>query len=176
MSSTVSADPMPWLCSGSPEVCQRVAVQSLRCLLRSRRTEVKDDSTILPFCAGLVRAETAFQAFLEAARQIPGVRAPNLGEPGGLNQTKDERRLLRALAAAQAADWPVLDNYLYMFALDRQQRSGLADAVCALAAALTASGFMLPTSSVPASALRVAFLHGLVLDEIEVTWPGIPKS
>ena len=105
---------------------------------------------------------------------LPDWRGPDLGELGRADPTKDERRLLRALVAAQAGDWPVLDNYLCKFALDRRQRAGLADAVCALAAALAASGFVLPASppaSVPAPALRVAFMHGLTLDEIDVAWP-----
>ena len=179
MSSMVVADAKPGLRSRSPEACQRVAVQSLRRLLRSRSVAAEDDGAALPFSAGMVVAETAFQAFLTSARQVQGVRAPNLGAPGSLNPTKDECRLLRALAAAHVGDWPVLDNYLYKFALDRKQRVGLAEAVCALAAALAASGFMLqavPTSSIPASALRVAFLRGLPLDEIEVAWPGIPPG
>lgn len=179
MSSMVVADAKPGRCSRPPEACQRVAVQSLRRLLRSRSVAADDDGAALPFSAGMVVAETAFEAFLTAARQVQGVRKPNLGAPGSLNSTKDECRLLRALAATQAGDWPLLDNYLYKFALDRQQRVGLAEAVCALATALTASGFMLPTvpaSSIPASALRVAFLRGLPLDEIEVAWPDIPPG
>lgn len=97
--------------------------------------------------AEMVQAEDAFQAFLKAGQQVQGMRVPNLGEPGSLNPTKDEHRLSRALAAAQAGNQAVLDNCLYKFALDRQQRDGLADAVYALAAALAASGFMLPALS-----------------------------
>lgn len=156
---------------GSHETCRWVAVQALRHLARPRGDG--GAHAALP-SAGLMRAETAFQAFLTAVPQVQGTRAPNLGQPGQANQTKDERRLLRALAAAQAGNWPMLDNYLYKFALDRRQRAGLADAVCALAAALAASGFVLPAppSSIPAPTLRVAFMHGLALDEIEVAWPG----
>lgn len=164
----------PGLRSGPHRTCQWVAVQSLRRLARPCSME-EGGHAALPLSADRVRAETAFQAFLTAVSRAPGVRAPNLGEPGRADPTKDERRLLRALAAAQAGNWPVLDNYLYKFALARQQRVGLADAVCALAAALAASGFVLPAfppASVPAPALRVAFLHGLTLDEIDVAWPG----
>lgn len=151
-----------------------MAVRSLRHLARPCSVE-EGSRAALPFSADRVRAETAFQAFLTAVPQAPGVRAPKLGEPGRADPTKDERRLLRALAAAQAGDWPVLDNYLYKFALDRRQRARLADAVRALAAALAASGFVLPAfppASVPAPALRVAFMRGLTLDEIDVAWPG----
>ena len=174
MNSMVVAKSDPGLRSGPHGTCQWVAVQSLRRLARPRSVE-EGGRAALPFSADRVRAETAFQAFLTAVPQVQGVRAPNLGEPGGADQTKDERRLLRALAAAQAGDWPVLDNYLCKFALDRRQRAGLADAVCALAAALAASGFALPAfplASIPAPALHVAFMHGLMLDEIDVAWPG----
>lgn len=176
MSSMVSAGPEPDLWSGPPKACQRVALQNLRRLTRHRSVGTDENSDMLPFSAEMVRAEDAFQAFLIAAQQVQGVRAPKLGEPGSSNPTKDEHRLLCALVAAQACDHAVLDNYLYKFALDREQRVSLADGVCALAAALTASGLMLPAllpSSIPASALRVAFIHGLSLDEIEVAWPGI---
>ncbi len=179
MNSMVVAKSEPGLHSISHENCQWVALQNLRHLARPRSAGVEGDRAALPFSAERVRAERAFRAFLTAVPQVQGVRAPNLGEPGRADQTKDERRLLRALAAAQAGDWPVLDNYLYKFALDRQQRAGLADAVCALAAALAASGFVLPAltlSSIPAPALRVAFMHGLALDEIDVAWPGSLKS
>ena len=164
----------PDLCSGPYGNCQWIAVQSLRRLARPRGAE-ESGRAALPFSGEKARAETAFQAFLAAVPLVPGVRAPNLGEPGRADQTKDERRLLRALAAAQTGDWPVLDNYLYKFALDRQQRAGLADAVRALAAALAASGFVLralPLSSIPAPALRVPFMHGLALEETDVAWPG----
>lgn len=175
MNVMVSASPKPDLWSGPSEACQSVALQSLRGLLRREDNASHQGGDSLPLSSDMVKAKLAFQAFLAAARQVPGAREPNLGEPGSPTPTKDERRLLRALATAQAGDWAVLDNHLYKFALDRRQRAGLTDAVRALATALAASGFMLPalpTSIVPASALRVAFIHGLALDEIEVTWPS----
>ena len=177
MNSMVVAKPDPGLRSGSHEFCQWMAVQCLRHL--ARPSGVGSGRAALPFSAELARAKAAFRAFLITGQQAPGVRAPNLGEPGRADHTKDERRLLRALAAAQAGNWPVLDNYLYKFALDRRQRAGLADAVCALAAALAANGCVLPACplpSIPAPALRVAFMHGLVLDEIDVAWPDVPRS
>ena len=73
-----------------------MAVQSLRRLARPCSVE-EGGRAALPFSADRVRAETAFQAFLTAAPQVPGVRAPNLGEPGRADPTKDERRLLRAI-------------------------------------------------------------------------------
>lgn len=189
MNSMVVAGLEPGLRSGSQEACQWVAVQSLRRLARPRGVEAggveaggveaEGGRAVLPHSAETAWAEAAFQAFLAAAQQAPGVRTPRFGELGQADQTKDERRLLRALAAAQAGDWPVVDNHLYKFALDRRERAGLADAVCALAAALAASGFVLPAlplPSIPAPALRVAFMHGLGLDEIDVAWPGAPAG
>ena len=179
MSSMASVGLEPDQQSSSPRSCQRAALRNLRHLVRGPATEIDESSDMLPLSAEIVRAEDAFQAFLNAAQQVQGVRVPNLGEPGSLSPTKDEHRLLRALAAAQAGDQAVLDNYLYKFALDRRHRVGLADAVCALAAALAAGGFMLPalpTASVPASALRVASMRGLPFDGIEVVWPGISKG
>ena len=177
MNSMVVANPEPGLRSRPHEFCQWVAVQTLRHLARPFSIG-KGGRAALPFSAELARAETAFQAFLTTGQQAPGVRVPRLGEPGRADPTKDERRLLRALAAAQAGNWPVLDNYLYKFALDRRQRAGLADAICALAAALAGNGCVLPACPprIPAPALRVAFMHGLVLDEIDAAWPGSPTS
>ena len=179
MSSMASVGLEPDQRSSSPRSCQRAVLQNLRRLVRGPATGIDESSNVLPPSAEMVRAEGAFRGFLKAAQQVQGVRVPNLGEPGSLSPTKDEHRLLRALAAAQAGDQAVLDNYLYKFALDRRQRVGLADAVRALAAALAAVGLMLPalpTASVPASALRIASMRGLALDEIEVAWPGAPKG
>ena len=177
MNSTVVADPEPALWSASIpacqwDACQRVAVHSLRRLARGR-------DGALPFSPGMARAAAAFRAFLDGADQAPGARAPVLGAPGSPAPSKDERRLLRALAAAQHGDYAVLDAYLCKFALDRRLRAGLADAVCALAAALAAGGVVLPARAsppIPAPALRVAIMRGQTPEELDVDWPSTPRG
>ena len=132
--------------------------------------------------ADLLRAEAALRAFVAAARQgSRGVREPRLARPVDPALTRDERRLLRALAAAQAGDEALLDNFLYKIALDRAARAVLADGVRALATALAAQEHRLPMAGtqrhlVPAPALAVARAHGWALDEITVAWPnGSPR-
>jgi hypothetical protein len=56
---------------------------------------------------------------------------------------KAQRRLLNAIAAAQAADRELLDNYLYKFALEQKDRARLAEAVEALADRLIENGVLL---------------------------------
>ncbi|MBT1315020.1 hypothetical protein JQN09_24440, partial [Phocaeicola dorei] len=68
-------------------------------------------------------------------------RALHLRGPGGWRPTKTERRLLKAVSAAQAEDAWLLDNYLYKIALAPALRSRLALAVQALAAALAVHGY-----------------------------------
>lgn len=155
--------------------CLWRAVQCLRRLALQPAPSVHETDDALPPCADMVRAGSEFRAFLMVAWPALGARAPHLTQPGNPHLTKDERRLLQAIVAAQADDQWVLDNYLYPIALDRKARSHLAEAVRHVAAALEAAGFLLtvlPNRSVPAAALRVAFAHGFALDEIEVTWPA----
>jgi len=56
---------------------------------------------------------------------------------------KMQRRLINALIAAQAADKELLDNYLYKFALEQNDRARLAAAVEALADRLIENGVLL---------------------------------
>jgi hypothetical protein len=109
--------------------------------------------------------------FVEAG----GLRPLRLALPGSRELTKDERRLLHAIAAAQAEDLELLDNYLYKLALDRTVRAPLAEAVKSLAACLGVHGSWLPLPSgamaVPAAALAVARVQGHDLCDIRVTWP-----
>ena len=154
--------------------CLWRAVQCLRRLALQPAPSVRETDHVLPPCADMVRAGRAFRAFLMVAWPALGARAPYLAQPGNPYLTKDERRLLQAIVAAQADNHWVLDNYLYPIALDRKARSHLAEAIRHVAAALEAAGFLLTVlpRSVPAAALRVAFAHGFALDEIDVTWPA----
>jgi hypothetical protein len=89
------------------------------------------------FGAGLTRGEWAaggrLQAFLVAAPALPGVRAPVFGAVGSVGVTKDERRLLRALAALRVGDDGLVDNYVFRLAIERGARAWLVDALRAFA-------------------------------------------
>ncbi len=98
-----------------------------------------------------------------------------IGVPESMVLTKDERRLLNAIAAAQAEDHELLDNYLYKLALDHKARSRLSEAVASLAACLAVQGYWLtrPLGAVPISgaALAVARAHGREVQDMRVAWP-----
>lgn len=98
-----------------------------------------------------------------------------LGLPESMALTKDERRLLDAVAAAQAEDSELLDNYLYKLALDYKARSLLAEAVTRLSACLAVQGYWLPkplgSLVVSGAALTVARVHGRDIQEVRVAWP-----
>jgi hypothetical protein len=72
-----------------------------------------------------------------------GMRRIRIGARGSSALSKDEQRLLRALAAAQSGDDELVDNYLYKLALDRDVRRTLASAVTAFGASLAVSGYWL---------------------------------
>jgi hypothetical protein len=104
-----------------------------------------------------------------------GMRPVRLSISASQELTKDERRLLHAIAAAQAEDAQLLDNYLYKLALDLSIRAPLAEAVKSLAACLAVHGSWLPQPPgalpVPAAALRLARAQGHDLRDIRVAWP-----
>jgi len=115
------------------------AARILRRIARDWRTSVVDeDHAQRDGRADLARAEAAFCCYLARAdaRHGEGRREPRLACPDRPALTKDERRLLRALAAARATDERLMDNYLYKIALDPSLRAFLAHAVRALATAL----------------------------------------
>ncbi len=121
-------------------ICLQVAVGALRALDRPGASV----GLFLPPCAHLAQARLAFQAFRAAAQVRPGARPVRMAPSCAAALTKDECRLLRALAASQAGDAPLMDNYLYKLAMDRLCRACLAEGVCSLAMALKASGFVVP--------------------------------
>ncbi len=102
-------------------------------------------------------------------------RPMQLGVPGCLGLTKDEHRMLHAVAAIQAGDEALLDNYLYKLALDRTARRHLAEAVRKLAACLAVHGCWLPrppcAMPLPGGALAVARVQGRDLNDVRVAWP-----
>jgi len=104
-----------------------------------------------------------------------GPRPMQLGVPGCLGLTKDERRMLHAVAATQAGDEALLDNYLYKLALDRPVRRHLAEAVRKLAACLAVYGCWLPrppsAMPLPGGALAVARVQGRDMQDVRVAWP-----
>jgi hypothetical protein len=95
---------------------------------------------------------------------------------GTIAMTRDERRLLRATAAAQAEDDTLLDHRLFKLAPHPRARPPLIKAVTALATTLGASGHWLIPLALPATALRVAQLRGLDLGTISVDWPRCAKG
>ncbi len=96
----------------------------------------------------------------------------DVGLPESMVLTKSERRLLHAVAAAQAEDAEMLDNYLYKLALDRTLRAQLAEAVTTLAACLALQGYWLVRPGpIPAAALTVARAHGWDMEALRVDWP-----
>jgi hypothetical protein len=158
-----------------------LAVWTLRWIVLEPSASSPDSDGAAPGAyADLLRAEASLRSFVAAARGgSRGVREPRLARPVDPVLTRDERRLLRALAAAQAGNEALLDNFLYKIALDRPLRAVLADGVRALAAALAAQDHRLPMVGVggqqhpvPAPALAVARTHGWALDQITVAWPA----
>ena len=67
-----------------------------------------------------------------------------VGYEGALKQTRHERRLLRATAAAQLPDPVLVDNYVFSLAPGRTLRRLLTRAVERLASGLTRHGHHLP--------------------------------
>lgn len=107
---------------------------------------------------------------------------PNLQdfcELGEWRATGEERRLLRALAAAQAENDDLLNRYLVSFTPERSAQQCLKLAIEALAANLAVHGYWLPQLrdllQVPASALPLLRVHGQDLALAQVAWP-MPAS
>ena len=147
---THMADVGPWLrmCSWQPSPGEWLTLRFLRRLAHMARfPTVTGDASETG--VGLARAAESFCSFLAAARQGGGVREPRLAHPGSPVVTKDERRLLRALAAAGANDEVLLDNFIYKFALNALRRVQLAQAIRALARALAAQEHLLAISEAP---------------------------
>ncbi len=93
-----------------------LAVRTLRRTAQDWRTSVVDeDHALRDGPADLARAEAAFCCYLANAdaRHGEGKREPCLACPDRPALTKNERRLLRALAAARATEEGLMDNYLY---------------------------------------------------------------
>lgn len=113
--------------------------------------------------------------FTELLEQPGTIRAMQLGQPFCLAITKDERRLLHVIAAAQTGDDALADNYLYRFALERAARGRLAEAVAKLAACLAVYGYWLPKPAgaltVPGAALTTARAQGHDVRDMRVVWP-----
>lgn len=164
------------LCQSEPGLsrAERVALCALR---RAVRGDVcPNDAVICLFGLGRdqARVRARFLAAWEGSAALCAQALP-VRAPGGWGITKTERRLLRAVAAAQAENFWLLDNYLYKVALEPRVRHRLAAAMEALAAALAVHGYwlahpvdMLP---VPGSALRVARTHGRDLQMADIAWP-----
>ena len=94
----------------------------------------------------LARMASTF-ASVFALREASGLRQLRVNTPGSLALTKDERRLLNAIAALQSDEAALADNYLLKMAASGDMRRRLADAVMTLAATLAVQGHWLPMRS-----------------------------
>lgn len=150
---------------------ERVAIRLLRRILGSRGAGPAelDESPALDHAAMLIRRAVDPDA--------GGLSRPiDVALPEDAAVTPDERTLLRALAAAQHAEEPLLDQAVSRLMPAREKRSSLAEAMRALARALATSGRSLANPrvlcwSLPAAALTVARLHGHDLGHIAIAWP-----
>ena len=140
MTSTQAVAVQPYVSVQANCLCVPVAADALR-VLAGEPGQAGLATLLAP--AQLLHAQTAFRAFRLAARSARWARPPRLERYGAAALTKDECRLLRALAAAQAGNVLLLDNQLHKLALDRVCRACLAAAVSSLAAALLECGFVL---------------------------------
>ncbi|MGE4480304.1 hypothetical protein [Acidocella sp.] len=153
---------------------QRVALCSLRRAVTGMGC--CGDAGICPFGIGrdLAGIRVRFLAVWDGSAPLCR-EALRVGRAGEWGVSKDERRLLKALAAAQSEDAWLLDNYLYKLALAPERRRRLAGAVEALAAALAVQGYWLERPGerlpIPAPALMVARTHGHDLDMARIAWP-----
>jgi hypothetical protein len=146
MAYMVDIGPALDMFSGRPSLCEWLAIGFLRRVAHAAHCSLGSSVGVPEPSMDLACAEEAFCSFLVAAQQDAGAREPYFAHPSSPLLTRDERRLLRALAAAQAGDEALLDNYLYKLALGSSPRAQLAQAMRALAAALTVQGHRVPSS------------------------------
>ena len=156
-------------------LAERLAVWAFRCIDHHPRTcQGGHRHRLADFITELQGAIGQFQAFQLQMHQ-QGWSGLRMAEWGAVSLSRDERRLLRAVAAVQAGQTELADNFLFRFAPSRAVRPGLAQAVSALAATLAAFGHWLPppmeSLPVPAGALSVARMHGAELGNLKVAWP-----
>jgi hypothetical protein len=123
---------------------ERFALWALRCVDHEPRTCHARTRRVPPgLIAELHAVIRQFQAF-QWHMQAQGGAALRMAEWGTLHLTRDERRLLRAVATCQAGQTELADNLLFRFAPRSLVRAGLTQAVAALAATLAAGGYWLP--------------------------------
>lgn len=118
---------------------ERLAIWTLRCVDQAPRTCMARDSNLARDLQPVIKALQACQKQMVAQRQA-GLR---LAAAGSRHVTRDEHRLLRAVAAMQAGATELADNLLFRFAPSQSIRPGLTHAVTALAATLGTEGHWL---------------------------------
>ncbi|WP_419730325.1 hypothetical protein [Lichenicola sp.] len=155
---------------------ERVAIRLLRRILAPRGTSPANfhDIPAMDHAALLIQKAVDPGPVL-ASRPI------DVAMPGDEAVTPDERVLLSALAAAQHAEDPLLDQAVSRLMPAREMRGALAEALRVFARVLTMSGRSLASPrilkpgvlawSLPAAALTVARLHGHDLGHVEIAWP-----
>ena len=154
---------------------ERLTIWAFRCIDQDPPTcPGRQRQGLGGFVTELQTAIAQFQAFQLQMHQ-QGWSGLRMAEWGTLHLSRDERRLLRAVAAVQSGQTELADNFLFRFAPSRAVRPVLAQAVAALAATLAAFGHWLPPPAqdwpLPAGALPVARLHGADLGELKIAWP-----
>lgn len=118
---------------------ERLAIWTFRCVDQTSHTCMARDSKFARDLQPVIKALQAFQTHMMAQRQA-GLR---LAATGSRHVTRDERRLLRAVAALQVGAVELADNLLFRFAPSQSIRPGLTQAVTVLAATLGAEGHWL---------------------------------
>jgi hypothetical protein len=154
---------------------ERFAIWAFRCIDHEPRAcharQRKAPPGLTSELHAVIRQFQVFQNEMHAE----GGAGLRMAEWGTLHLSRDERRLLRAVAACQTGQTELVDNFLFRFAPRSAVRAGLTQAVAALAATLGAGGYWLPqpadTWPMPAAALPVARLHGAELADLQIAWP-----
>jgi hypothetical protein len=160
---------------GELSLPERFALWALRCIESGPRFCLAWQRRVPPGLVGELQAVIGlFQAF-QTQMHAEGGAGLRVAEWGDVQLSRDERRLLRAVAACQAGQTEMADNLLFRFAPSSMVRPGLTQAVTALAATLAASGHWLPQPAeswpLPAGALPVVQLHDVEWGGLTIAWP-----
>ncbi len=128
---------------------ERFALWALRCVDTEPRPCLtgarRVPAGLIAELHAVIRAFRAFQGQIQAQ----GGAGLRMAAWGSSHLSRDERRLLRAIAACQAGQTELADHLLFHFEPRSLVRRGLAQAVAALAATLAASGYWLPHQAEP---------------------------
>jgi hypothetical protein len=151
---------------------ERLAVWTLRRIVHGARSCGLSGDTASrrsDIAADLARMADCLRDVLAQQRRS-GLRPLRIDPPGSLCLTRDERRLLKAVAAAQADETGVLDNHLYRLALVQPARTRLAEAMTILAAALAVQGHWIPQPAMPVPHIAPHAMQARHIPGRSATW------